>query len=118
MPTTRVLNERDRGKLFARANGHDPELLLAAVMQAYKQSPPSIPRCVGHYNEWLHACQSGPPATTSFDYSGPLTEIVLPGNVALRTGHKVYWNAENMKVTNSGEANYCVTRPYREGWAL
>ena len=114
-----MLNERDRGKLFARANGHDPELLLAAVMQAYKQSPPSIPRCVGHYKEWLHACQSGPPATTSFDYSGPLTETVLLGTVASRVPQtKLHWNSAELKFTNSAPANDFVRQAYRNGWEV
>jgi len=31
---------------------------------------------------------------------------------------KLYWDGENMKITNLAEANQFVTKPYREGWQL
>ena len=82
--------------------------------------PPArtIPRSIGHANEWLVACKTGKPTTCGFDYSGPLTETVLLGNVAYRTGAKLQWDAENLKATNCPEANQFIRREYRSGWAL
>jgi hypothetical protein len=77
-----------------------------------------IPRSIGHYKEWLEACKGGKKAGANFDYGGPLTEMVLLGNVAIRTGKKLDWDGPNMKVTNVPEANEYLHRPYRGGWTL
>jgi len=47
-----------------------------------------------------------------------LTETFLLGNIALRTGEKLYWDSENLKVTNVPEANNYIHREYRKGWSL
>jgi hypothetical protein len=62
---------------------------------------------------------SGTEASTSFDYAGPFTEMVLMGNLCLfRPGEKILWDGDNMKVTNIPELNKYVNPPYREGWSL
>jgi hypothetical protein len=45
-------------------------------------------------------------------------ETVLPGNIAIRTGERLYWDSENFKITNVAEANEYLHREYREGWVL
>ena len=55
---------------------------------------------------------------SNFDYAGPLNEAVLLGNVAIRTGKKLIWDAENMKVSNVPEANQYLQEDYRTGWNL
>ena len=37
---------------------------------------------------------------SNFDYAGRLTETVLLGNLAMRAGQKIEWDAKNLKVTN------------------
>ena len=71
-----------------------------------------------HHEEWLEACLGGPKPGSNFDYSGPLSEVVLLGNLALRTGRRIEWDAANMKCTNVPEANQFVKREYRKGWEL
>lgn len=93
----------------------------------------------GHQQSWVAACKAGFKSkehnslTSSFDYSGPLTETVLMGNLAIRsydlregTGwstkypgrKKLMWDGEAMKITNFEDANQFVTRNYRSGWDL
>ncbi len=43
---------------------------------------------------------------------------MLLGVVALRAGAKIHYDAANMKVTNSREANELLKREYRRGWSL
>ena len=87
-------------------------------MLAYTQPPQSLPRSIGHAQEWITACKGGQPAESNFDYAGPMTETVLLGNIAIRTGKKLYWDSDNMRITNIPEANVYLHRLYREGWSL
>jgi predicted dehydrogenase len=77
-----------------------------------------LPDSPGHYREWIAACKGGAPAMSNFDYSGPLTEMVLLGNVALRSGQRIEWDAENMSIPNSPEAEKYLTKDYRDGWTI
>jgi predicted dehydrogenase len=94
----------------------------------------------GHQAHWADACKAGfgsaehKALTSSFDYSGPLSETVLMGNIALRSltlrkqkqgggfeylgQKKLLWDGQNMKITNFDEANQFVKREYRSGWGL
>ncbi|MEE2942977.1 MAG: gfo/Idh/MocA family oxidoreductase, partial [Verrucomicrobiota bacterium] len=71
-----------------------------------------------HYLEWIDACKGGRPAWSNFDYAGPMTEAMLLGLVALRTGEKIEWDAKKMQVTNLPKANQLVRHKYRKGWML
>ncbi|MBM3823014.1 MAG: Gfo/Idh/MocA family oxidoreductase [Verrucomicrobia bacterium] len=69
-----------------------------------------------HYREWIAACKGGAAALSNFDYAGPLTEAVLLGNVALRTGEAIDWSSRGMKITNVDEASRLLHKKYRKGW--
>jgi predicted dehydrogenase len=84
----------------------------------FQPPPQTIPRSIGHANEWLLACRTGEPTTCGFDYAGPLTEAVLLGNVAYRTGQRLQWDPENLKATTCPEADQFLRREYRKGWKL
>jgi len=84
----------------------------------FEPPPRTIPRSIGHANEWVVACKTGRPTTCSFDYSGPLTETVLLGNVAYRVGQKLQWDPEHLKAANCPEADPFIHGTYREGWTL
>ncbi len=72
-----------------------------------------------HYHHWIDACLGKATTAAGFDYSGPLTETVLLGTVALRcAGEELAWDAARMEVTNVPEANQYLRRNYRSGWAV
>jgi hypothetical protein len=60
----------------------------------------------------------GGKAGAKFEYSGPLTEACLLGNVAKRLDARITWDAENMAVTNNPAAEPLIRRVYRQGWSL
>ena len=95
-----------------------PILLPSERMLDFKAPPQLFERGIDHYNEWVRACKGGKKVLTPFDYSGPLTETVLLGNVATRAGTKLDWDSRKMEVTNMPEANAYLRRNYREGWVL
>lgn len=127
-PADEVLGEGDNGSLFigekgaisAHCYGEKPTLHPISLMKDYKAPPKTLERIPeeDHYKDWIQACKGGRPACSNFDYSGPFTEIVLLGNLALRTGKKLEWDGANMKVTNCPEANELVTKQYRKGWEI
>jgi hypothetical protein len=86
--------------------------------QELKKPSPTLPRSPGHHKEWIEACKGGAPALSNFDHAGPFTEFVLLGNVAMRTGKKLEWDAAALKATNCPEADAFIKREYRKGWTL
>lgn len=67
--------------------------------------------------EWSQAIVEGYLPSSNFDYSAPLTEFVMLGNLAIRSGQSVNWDAAAGRVTNIESANKFVNRPaYRKGW--
>lgn len=79
---------------------------------------PSIPTSIGHHEEWLKAIRDGGPTTCNFNYSGALSEAVLLGIVAYRSGETLQWDGPNLQVTNSKKAQEWIHREYRKGWTL
>jgi hypothetical protein len=57
--------------------------------------------------------------STNFDYSGPLTESVIIGNVAARfPGETLAFDAKSLAFPHRREANAFLTRSYRRGWGM
>jgi len=109
----------DKGRIL----GH--RLIPESKMQEYKKPPKTLPRSPGHHQEWINACKGGAPAGSNFDVAGPLAEVVLLGNIAIRMyqklyekGVKLYYDGPNMKITNLPEANEYIRSEYRKGWSL
>ena len=111
----------ERGLLLHETYGSNPRLFpeeLAAEAAAVPQSIPRIEE--SHQMNWANACRGEGAATCPFDYAARLTEVMLLGLVALRTGQgaKIEYDAANMRVRNSVQANRFLTREYRQGWSL
>jgi hypothetical protein len=119
LPGNGVLYVGSKGKMYHSSHGGMPELLPKALMEQAAAVPKSMPRSPGHYEEWLAACKGGPKPMSNFAYSGPLTEIVLLGVLALRTpGQRIEWDSAGFKVTNAPELNKHLHVEYRKGWTL
>jgi hypothetical protein len=108
----------DEATMLCGFTGESPRLIPETRMKQYKRPPKTLPRSIGHYEEWIEACKGGKPAGCNFDIGGPLTEIILLGNIAIRTGEKLSWDGKNMKITNVPEANDYLHYEYRDGWTL
>ena len=111
----------DDGVLAANIYGRDPQVFPTARHEDLLASPPprTYPRSPGVYLEWIEACKgNGVPGSNFPDHSGPLTEICLLGNLAVRTGKPIEWDAAAMRATNVPEANAFLDEPYRAGWKL
>jgi hypothetical protein len=72
-----------------------------------------------HWTEWAEACMNGGKPGANFDYSGPLTEAVLLGSVAVRFPQTtLQWNSAKLAFHNEKAANQYVRRTYRKGWEV
>jgi len=108
-----------RGTLYSGDDyGGSYRLLPEANFKGYQPPKPTLPRSPGHHAEWIRACKGGAPAMSNFDYAGPLTEMALLGNVAIRTGQRITWDAANLRATNCPAAAQYIRRQYRKGWTL
>jgi hypothetical protein len=108
----------DKGKLLCGTFGENPRLLPDAAMDAYKRPEKTMPRSKGHHQDWIDACKGNGTTGSHFDYAGPLTEMALLGNIALKTGKVIEWDALNLTITNEKEANQYINPTARPGWAL
>lgn len=134
----------DKGILVTGTYSSNPRLLPSGLNELFNAPPPTIPRIPEagnkHQQNWINAILNNKKATSNFDYAGPLTEAVLMGNLAIKAyqykelqegktetdwspynypGRRtLYWDGENMKVTNYDKANEWVTREYRKGWEI
>ncbi len=95
-----------------------PRLIPESKMKEFRRPPQTLPRGRDHYAEFILACRGKAKTLASFDYSGPMTETVLLGNVATRAGTKIDWDSAAFKVTNLPSANAFLQRQYRDGWTL
>jgi len=118
-------NLPDQGGLYYGEKGtilaphmDGPRLIPESKMKEFKLPRQLFGRDVDHYQEWIRACKGGPKPLANFDYSGPLTETILLGNVVALAGQKLQWDGPDFKVTNVPEANKFLKREYRKGWTL
>ena len=113
-----VFIKGDQGTIMAGVYGESPRIIPEQKMKELKL-PPKTPLVRGtHEQDWVRACKTGAAAGADFAYSGPLTETCLLGNIAKRVDGRIVWDAENVKITNSPEANQWVRTEYRKGWEL
>ncbi len=111
MPGSGTLYVGTKGKML------DGRLLPEGLGPKFAEVPKTLARRSGTWGEWHEACRGGEPAGCNFEWAGPLTEFVLLGNIALRTGKPLAWRGEVMKLADD-TANGYLEEPYREGWSL
>jgi hypothetical protein len=109
----------DGGKILCGFNGSNPLLIPQSRMDSYKQPPKTLPRSPGNEREWLNACKGQKVKTGgNFEFEGLVTETLLLGNVAVRTGEKFTWDRAGMKANNSDFAQNYIRPERRSGWEL
>jgi hypothetical protein len=136
MPGSGCLLIGDKGKLFSPDDygakffiklKDDKEYTDGTKHEAVKDIPQSIPRNTlspdtdrRHHLEWIEAIKKNDPnaAYSRFDIAAYLTEIILLGDVAMRSGQKLEWDGPNMKAKNTTAAEQFVKRQFRKGWKL
>ena len=123
----KVFSPDDYGARFFVKLKDEPEFINSDSHAAVGVIPKTIPRNpykgdadLRHHLEWINAIKENKPETcySRFDITAYLTEIMLLGIVALRTGKKLEWNGPKMRAKNAPEAAQFVKRTNRKGWSL
>lgn len=113
----------DKGSLYIPGMRPDsvrvvPEAKMRELALAKALPPKSIPRVKGGpVNEWLDAIEAGTQPLSNFEYAAPLTEVVLLGNLAMRSGERIEWDSEKLEVKGHPELEPLIKPTFREGWA-
>jgi predicted dehydrogenase len=117
----------EKGVLMHDTYGDNPRLFPESLMEQAAAVPKTMPRIEwSHELNWVKAAKGLAPASSPIEYAAQLTETMLLGVVALRTGQarsqligaKLLYDGPNMTVTNLPEANQFLTREYRAGWEV
>jgi len=133
-----------KGTLITDVYSRNARLLPSSNMELFNPPKPYLKRIAddvdGHQKNFVEACLNGSETSSDFKISGPLTEAVLMGNLAIKAfqykklkpgkklgdwdpfeypgRRKILWDGANMKVINWDLANEWVRGTYRKGWEL
>lgn len=127
IPADVELGDERNGSLFIGEKGYlttgeygGDSRLVGPGADDYTMPDPWLARVPkgNHYHNWLDAIKNDTEACSHFAYAGPFTEMVLLGNVAIRSGKKLMWDANQLKFTNDASANDLLHIEYRDGWEL
>jgi predicted dehydrogenase len=86
--------------------------------QRFAEVPRTLERRGGTWVEWYEAVRGGPAAGCDFPWAGPLTETVLLGNVAIRAGKRLEWDAAARGFKDAPEAQKLLRADYQNGWSF
>jgi len=110
------------------AIGHDgmrpdsPRLYPDAKWEAFRADPSlrperTLPRVRGGIlSDWISGIKGGAAPCSNFEVSAPLTEMILLGTLAIRTGKPVEFDPETMRIPNNPEADGMIRSAVRKGW--
>jgi predicted dehydrogenase len=121
VPQSGLLLVGEKGSFFSKNDyGAEHVLLPKEKFKEFEKPKRILPRSPGHFTEWVNAIKSHDPkkAMSNFDYAGRLTETVLLGVVALKTGTTIEWDPVAMKAKNTPSADQYIRRDYRKGFSI
>ncbi len=119
-----ILFVGEKATIMAGFHGQDPRIFADgknepfSTDEAASQGSSSASGRSSRHGSWLDGCRGGEASPGSFLNAGSITDTVNLGAVALRTGEKVLFDSDNMKITNSPKADKHLYRQYRKGWQL
>ena len=112
-----VLLVGDKATMYAAGDYADKGIQIVGDVE---ELDVDYPRSPGHEREWFNAMRDPKkPAMSNFpDYSGPLTETILLGNLAIWKRGRVEWDPVNLRPLNDPALERIVRSAYREGYTV
>jgi len=96
----------------------NPYLLSQGVKQTKEVSAAAGAVKMKGIERFVEGIKAGKQINGNFRQAWPITEAVNLYAAALRSHKTLFYDAENMKVTNDDKANEYFDRNYRKGWGL
>ena len=113
-----------KAKLYVQGDyGNSPRIIPESKHKEMGKPPKLLERSPGHHEEWVMAVKGEKPwdfPKSNFLYSGPMTELMLLGCVAIHIGEigfKIECDAVKREVLTK-EAQKYVCREPRKGWEV
>src|SRR5262245_6468930 len=124
-----VIFTGDKGILVHGTYGFDPKLYPTSLMAEAEKVPKTYFRMekeegtnpqAKHRMNWSKAIKGKEKISCPIEYASRLTETMLLGVVAMRTGQgkRIYYDGKAGRITNINDANQYLHREYRKGWTL
>ena len=115
-----ILFVGEKGTMLCGGWSGAPTLFPTRRRAGFQPPAKTIPRSIGHRAEWIQACKDKKPedAKAGFAYSGPFTEALRVGNLAVRLQQRVEWDSANLRARNVLEAEALVRKKYRAGFGI
>lgn len=106
----------DKGKMYAAGDYAEAGIEIIGT----DEIKVSYPRSRGHEQEFFDAIRdkSKTPMSNFITYSGPLTETILLGNLAVWKQGRVEWDAKTMTPLNDPSLTRIVKPDYQNGYEL
>jgi predicted dehydrogenase len=107
--------------LIADVYGDRVQVLDPKIQADISRNPPAqkYPRVKNVYDEWITAAKAGSQPGSSFAaHAGPLTEMLLLGNLAVRLGQPVELDVQSGAVRSPTVPADYIRPAYRSGWSL
>lgn len=111
----------DKGIMTIGEFGDGCRMVPEEAHRAFPVPDKILPRVKGtHQEDFFNACRNGTQACANFEYSAPLAEIALLGDIAMLAGFKrrVEWDGAAMRCTNLPELDRHLRPAYRKGWSI
>jgi predicted dehydrogenase len=111
-PNGGVILEGTLGTITSGCYGAKPRLWIGGKEATNDYKAPEVLRRVTltHEMDWVRACKESKEnrveTSSNFNYSGPMNEMVVMGNLAVRLqdlNRELQWDGEAMKITNLTE---------------
>jgi predicted dehydrogenase len=102
-----------RGSITVTLNGEkvaDPYKLPTGDTKLYVSS--------GHHQNWLECVKTRKLPICDVEIGHRSATVCHLGNIAIRTGRKITWEAKTEQIVGDKEANEMLTKPYRSPWKL
>ena len=93
-------------------------LLPPERMKELEQPKKTLPRGIGHHQEWVEACKGKGKTFSGFEIGGPLTEMIQLANVGGIVGEPFHYDPLTGEIPDNPKASALLHREYRKGWAL
>ena len=118
LPTEGVLYVGTKATMLVAGLVNGVRILDPELNEKAKTIPATLPRRGDIWQEWLVACKGGEKAGCNFDWAMLITEFVLLGNLAVRTGQSVAFDPATLHVKNNSDADALLRLTYHNGFTL